>query len=401
MRLVSDPMDSGNKRVAIATNWNYPDYGGMLQALATQMAIKSIGFDPEVLDATALQGQINKRKLGYFARNVFDFSVVKEKSLIVASALKRRFPGDYSRGMMARRRAFDTFSENYFLRSRRFDSWDDLREATLDYECVVVGSDQLWLPSNIVGDYYTLSFVPDEVRKISYATSFGVPKIPNYLVKKTASFLNRFDKLAAREASGQAIVQELTGRSIPMVCDPTLLIAREDWEQIASDRDAKIGQYIFCYLMGDNPYQRQFIKKASLITGFPIVSLPHLDRYIANDKGFADVELYDVSPARFLSLIKNAEIVCTDSFHGTIFSCIFERKFFVFPRFLKNETLSTNTRIDSLLSKLHLETRFVHPGDEVEECLARPMDYRMLETSIHAFQSDSRSYLKNAIGDTH
>lgn len=392
------PVAKNDKLIGIATNWQYPDYGGMLQAYATQMAIDELGCNAEVLDASALQNDINFRKMKYFARNIFDFSIAAEKASVVASSIRRKIPSEFSKNMQKRRSAFRTFSTEHFIRSAQYETWGAISAAAKTYDCVLVGSDQLWLPSNIVGDYYTLSFVPDEVRKVSYATSFGVASIPLYMREKASGFLSRFDMLSARETSGQKIIFELTGRKVPLVCDPTMLIDAERWNREIVSNDALDHPYIFCYLMGNNPYQREQISELKRYTGYQIVQLPHLDRFIASDEGFADVKLYDVDPAGFLSLVKHAALVCTDSFHGTIFSCIFNRKFLVFPRFLKRATLSTNTRIESLLNRLSLNDCFVAPGDNPDSCLDREIDFRRLNSDIHSFKEESLEYLKKELG---
>ena len=177
--------------IAIATNWQYPDYGGMIQAYASQLAVEDMGCDAEVLDVRNLQGDIDSRKMGYFFKNITDLSVVREKSSVTLSTLRRKLPGEYARGMRERREAFATFSAKSFKPSRPFGGWGDLSDATRGYDCVLVGSDQLWLPSNIMGDYYTLSFVPDGVRIANYATSFGVDDIPGYLRPQTKAFLDK------------------------------------------------------------------------------------------------------------------------------------------------------------------------------------------------------------------
>lgn len=385
-------------RIAIATNWQYPDYGGMIQAYASQLAAESLGCDVEVLDVRNLQNDIDSRKMRYFLKNITDLSVVREKASVVFSGLRRKLPGEYGDGMSVRREAFAAFSAKSFKPSRPFESWDDISEATRGYDCVLVGSDQLWLPSNIMGDYYTLNFVPDGVRIANYATSFGVSSIPDYLKPKTKAFLTRFDALSARESSGQRIIRELTGKDVPLVCDPTLLIDVERWGRVAEGNERLEKPYILCYLMGDNPYQREFIREIKRMTGYRIVQMPHLDRYIDSDKDFADVRVYNADPAGFLGLVKDAALVCTDSFHGTIFSSIFNTPFFVFPRFTKKATLSTNTRIESLLNRLDLVDRLVAKGDAPSEYMAREIDFEKLNDAIFEFRGESLRYLSTALG---
>ncbi len=102
--------NSNRPRIAIATNWKYPDYGGMIQAYASQLAVESLGFEPEVLDVHNLQDNIDSRKMKYFLKNITDISVVREKSSVVLSSLRRKLPGEYSNGMRVRREAFAAFS---------------------------------------------------------------------------------------------------------------------------------------------------------------------------------------------------------------------------------------------------------------------------------------------------
>ena len=103
--------------------------------------------------------------------------------------------------------------------------------------------------------------------------------------------------------------------------------------------------------MGDNPEQREFVKRLAKEKGLKIVALLHLDQFIETDEHYADYTPWDISPDDFVNLVKYAEYVCTDSFHGTVFSIIYSRNFFTFKRFNKKASLSTNTK-NFLLSSL-------------------------------------------------
>lgn len=392
-------MASENFQVGVASNWNYPDYGGMLQAFATQEAFERMGWHIEMIDARGVQKTINRRKMGYFLRNGFDLSIVREKGAVLASRLVAKKNHAYGAGLRMRHRAFEQFSSTAFRTSRPNNTWDDLTRTAMNYDLIVVGSDQLWLPSNIAGDYYTLSFVPESVRTASYATSFGVSELPSYQFGKVRSFLSRLGQISVRELSGQKIVHDYTGRDVPVVCDPTLLLDSDAWAQFASDDACPNEQYIFCYLMGDNPYQRRMIEDFAREADLKIVMLPHLDRYIANDYAFGDYQLYDVSPSQFLGLVRRASCVFTDSFHGTIFSCQFERPFFVFPRFTEKATLSTNTRIESLLSTLGLQDHFVEVRD-ISSCKwGQASISNDLGPRIAEFREHSLDYLRGLSRD--
>ena len=255
----------------------------------------------------------------------------------------------------------------------------------------------MWLPSNIAGDYYTLSFVPDDVKKIAYATSFGVSNIAKEQETKAKVFLSRIDYLSAREESGQKIIKDHTGRDVPLVCDPALLMTSDEWDEEISAERLIDGSYIFCYFMGDNPWQREFVKELKSKTGFKIVALLHLDQYIRSDEDYIDEAPYDVGPAEFINLVKNAEYICTDSFHGTVFSIIYRRTFFTFKRFSEKATLSTNSRIDTLLGRMGLQNCLVNERYSVEEILNREMEIDAVQNRLTILREESLRYLIGAL----
>ena len=383
------------KKVALAINYDYHDYGGMLQAFATQKALNKLGVDSEAIDFDNLKVDINTRKWKYFLSNILDASIVKEKSRVISKKLRMRFDSSFGEKMAQRNSAFDKFCHDSFKVSRKFESWEDMKEACLNYDAVIVGSDQLWLPSNVAGDYYTLSFVPHEIKKISYATSFGIGAVPTKMKEQYSKFLNRINYLSARETSGQEIIKAYTGREVQLVCDPTMLLKVEDWSEIASSRLVD-GDYIFCYFMGDNPEQREFVKKIAKKENCRIVALLHLDQYISSDEGYVDYAPYDINPADYVSLVKNAKYVCTDSFHGTVFSIIFSRDFFTFKRFNQEASLSTNTRLTSLLNNLGLNNRLFTGYENIEENL-EVSNYSIVQENLRKFREDSINYLITSI----
>lgn len=221
-----------NNKIGMAINYDYPDYGGMLQAYASFRKLKDLGYDPEAINITSISKDIRNRKIKYFAKNILDGSIVKEKSQIVLKKIKRRFNKELNTNLNKRYEAFDKFQKEHFKVSREYKNWGELTKGCSEYSSVLVGSDQLWLPSNIAGDYYTLSFVPDKINKISYATSFGVSNIAKRQREVVSKFLGRINYLSAREETGQKIIKDLTGREAQLVCDPALLLTAEEWGKL-------------------------------------------------------------------------------------------------------------------------------------------------------------------------
>ena len=149
--------------------------------------------------------------------------------------------------------------------------------------------------------------------------------------------------------------------------------------------------------MGDNPWQRDFVKKLKEKTGYKIIALLHLDQYIKTDEHHPDYAPYDISPADFINLVKNSEIVCTDSFHGTVFSLTYGKKFFTFMRFSEKATLSTNSRITTLLKRLEVEDRLVCRESNVEDMLSKVIDAEGIKERLELFRKESLNYLTTAL----
>ena len=382
-------------KVALAINYDYHDYGGMLQAFATQRFLEKQGIDSDAINFDNVKGDISRRKWKYFLSNMMDISIVKEKSRLIEKKIRQKTNARLKAQMAERDNAFDKFCTSHFKVSRPFDSWDDMAKASQqEYDAVIVGSDQLWLPSNVMADYYTLNWVPEKVKKIAYATSFGIGNIPQKYKEMYRQYLTRIDYLSARETSGQEIISELTDRSVPLVNDPALLLDANGWDEVIKDKPIINDKYIFCYFMGDNPEQREFVKRLAKEKGLKIVALLHLDQFIETDEHYADYTPWNISPADFVNLVKYAEYVCTDSFHGTVFSIIYSRNFFTFKRFNKKASLSTNTRITSLLTRIGLMDRLVVNLDKRPDNIN---DWRKIQECVSDFRNASGSWLIESI----
>ena len=382
-------------KVALAINYDYHDYGGMLQALATQRFLEKQGIESDAINFDNVKGDISRRKWKYFLSNIMDISIVKEKSRLIEKKIRQKTNARLKAQMAERDNAFDKFCTSHFKVSRPFDSWDEMAKASQkEYDAVIVGSDQLWLPSNVMADYYTLNWVPEKVKKIAYATSFGIGNIPQKYKEMYRQYLTRIDYLSARETSGQEIISELTDWSVPLVNDPALLLDANGWDEVIKDKPIINDKYIFCYFMGDNPEQRDFVKSLAKEKGLKIVALLHLDQFIETDEHYADYTPWDISPADFVNLVKYAEYVCTDSFHGTVFSIIYSRNFFTFKRFNKKASLSTNTRITSLLTRIGLMDRLVVNLDKRPDNIN---DWRKIQECVSDFRNASGSWLIESI----
>jgi hypothetical protein len=260
-----------------------------------------------------------------------------------------------------------------------------------------VGSDQLWLPSNIEADFYTLNFVPSYVNKVAYATSFGMATLPDKQKEMAKDFLTRIEYLSARELSGHKLIRELTGRNVPIVCDPVMLLTTSEWENICVAQKKEKEKYIFCYFLGKNMKAREFAKKLREATGFKIISLNHCDIYVKEDDEMADYSPYDFNPTKFVEYIKNAEYICTDSFHASTFSLMFKKLFFTFRRFTDTSTQSTNNRLDSLFEMTGAGNRIFTGNEDVKEALKKEIDYKQVSFNLGKMKESSYRYLRESL----
>lgn len=390
------------KKTAIVSCYFQPNYGSMLQALATQMALDRLNIENETICIDGINREIRRSKVLYFAKASLTSDILRSKAgRALAQVRLGMGNSDYSKKMKERLGKFTEFKEKWFRVSEQYLSMAELSKACADrYSAVLVGSDQLWLPANIAADYYTLGFVPDSVNTIAYATSFGQETLPRGIERAAMRFLPRIRHISVRERSGQKLVARFTGRRVPVVADPTLLFDGKEWLTVQQAAPLVEGKYIFCYFLGDNPPHRQFASRLAAATGCRIVALPHVDEFVRSDENYADEALWSVGPGEFLNLICNAEWVLTDSYHCSAFSMQYEKKFFTFRRFNRKTTQSTNSRLDTLFEQCGLTDRLLTGEEAISDCIGLKIDYADVHKRMSRLRQYSWQYLIRALEDT-
>lgn len=389
------------KKTAIVSCYFQHNYGSMLQAYATQMALDKLGYDNETIDITGFNREIKRAKILYFAKASLTSDILLSKIGMVNNEVIKRLPGnDYSARFKIRANKFNEFSEQYFRLSPQYQSKAELSSnCEKNYSAVLVGSDQLWLPGNIAANYYTLNFVPDTVNTIAYATSFGQSSLPRDFEKRAKIFLKKIKHIGVREESGKKLVKELAGRDVPVVCDPTLLFTGDEWMTIQKPEPIITGKYIFCYFLGNNLQHRIFARSLKEATGYKIVALIHLDEYVKRDEHYADETPYDIDPADFLNLVRHAEYVCTDSFHCSVFSILYQKMFFAFRRYSRKTRSSTNSRLDTLFHMVGIGGRIMNGDENVIKCIKLEIDFPSAHEKLEQIRKESCNYLVDALED--
>lgn len=387
-----------SKPIALVTCYFQPNYGSQLQAYATKLIFDKLGVANETICIDGLQAEINKAKYKYFLSRITDINTVKDKFATVKKVVAEKVASDeHKQNMATRREMFRKFSGSMFNLSQRYNSKVELGDNAHNYSAFVVGSDQLWLPSNIAADYYTLNFVPTDVPKIALSTSFGVSALPKKQARLAGDFLKRLDFCSVREDSGKKLIKELSGRDVPVVCDPTILFTAEEWAEVIPQERFYEEKYMFCYFLGNNPEQREFVKRVKAATGYKIVQLQHCDEYIKSDIGFPDYAPYNVGPAEFVQLIRDAEYVFTDSFHASVFSLLNHKNFFTFRRYNNDGIVSTNGRLYSLLALAGQSDRLLSGDESVDTQLNKSIDYVAVDKKLADLRAFTVNYIKNAL----
>jgi hypothetical protein len=379
-----------SKKIGILSVYNH-NYGSILQAYALQNVLEEMGNTTEI---------IVYKKTNYVKQAMRLLYVP-----LLKAALKMKWKNVYCRlfqkntynSVLQRREiAFSKFiSENMHF-SQVYSGRSALIQSCKNYDCFVLGSDQVWNPMNLGGDFYTMTFIPDFQKKITYAPSFGISNIPEGQREKTAAYLKRIDKISVREQDGKRIVSEFTGRNAQIVVDPTILIDRKIWDQKKSKRIIA-ENYIFCYFISGNLSYREFAKRLAAKTGLKIICIPHVDEFVKADENYAEFGEIGIGPLEFVNLVSNASFVCTDSFHGSVFSTLYQKTFFTFSRYSKEGKYSTNSRLYSFLSMTGLESRMFQANQEVTEKDLENPDFSVAVQRLQEQRTASFVYLKEAL----
>jgi hypothetical protein len=378
----------------IVSYMNHNNYGSSLQAYATLVKVQNLGYDFEFIKYNKQRNVFDWLKIGpgLLLSGGLELITSKYKSIII-----KKLKPDYSKKQSLRTEANNAFKTKYFVPYyRHYNGYDDLKAGSRNYDLVMVGSDQVWRPFGFYSNYWNLIFVDDAVPKIAYASSFGVSSIPKHQISGTKKYLNRLDAIGVREYQAKKIVDTLSDKNASVVADPTILLTKEEWLSFAHSSTFNIDEpYIFCYLLGTRKDIRKEVQTLKEKTGYKVVFLRHMDEYIAADEEIGDFAPYNVDPKDFVKLISKAEYVCTDSFHGTVFSILMERKFISFYRVKPSNSGSTHSRIDSLLNIFGLDNRKF--GQDIYNEISQEIDYSIVAKKLRELRDESYEFLKNSL----
>lgn len=330
-------------KVDIITRHSVPNYGSLLQSYATQKVIEDMGFETEIINYTRYDERY---------KNLVN-SLIKgkkwNKNFIMRLFYKVIQTPNYARMY----KKFENF-RNSFLKEtlREYGSIEELKKNPPIADVYCSGSDQIWgkIGTADYDEAYFLQFVNDRNKKcIAYSSSFGKKDIDEILKNKLNELLKNYKEIMVREDTAKKILNEHGFENVKQVLDPTFLLDREKWSELANKAKKKYNGYILVYQLHDNKEFDRYAKQFSKKTGLKLLRVsPSIYHIIRSGKLIYLPNQYD-----FLALFKNAEYILTDSFHATVFSIIFNKKFVdILPG-------NTSTRIISILELVGLNDRIL------------------------------------------
>lgn len=360
------------QKAKIITFHNAENYGAMLQAYALKETLKTFDLDVNLLNYE------NKK-------------ILSDYKLIKTNSLKSFFSSIwYIMRNIKRKRSFKSFSDAYLdTKSKRYYSKEEIEKDINSKDILVAGSDQIWNPilTDGLSDVYTLNFSKKNNNKIIYGASLGNEELLQEYASDFKQKLLNLQYISVREKSIIKPLKKICNKDITQVVDPTLLLKKEKWDELiekSNTVDLNKEKYILVYTLFENKEITKIVNYISDITGLKVV---HFRKYNAYKNELKN--LYTYGPVDFINAFKNAEYVITNSFHGTVFSVIYERKFYsVLPN-------QRSGRIKDLLQELGLENRIIETKKDLD--LNLDIDYLLVKEKIDYLRSKSKEFLKKGL----
>lgn len=350
------------KKVAIITTHHYPNYGNKLQNYALQTILQHLGYKVETINDVRSWPNMN--------------SWIENWKILLHYITGFRLKLYHIK--MAK---FIFWSKRYIRYSSivvRKD--DDANKLVNKYDYFVVGADQIWNPEwPIFSNPFGFATFAKKEQKVAYAPSLGVSEMPPDRVDEYKSWLRDWKALSCREIDGAKIIEELTGIKVPVLVDPTLMLTRNEWTQIASKPVVK-NKYAVLYYLRNIPDDVMSHIKSN-------INQKNIDLFVIKAAGQND----KYSPSEFISLFKNAEMIYTDSFHGGIFALQFHRPLVVLH--LKEEGKDKISRISTLFSQLKIPHN--NFPNTINEYLS--LDWKSIDACMMDKRKEGINYLKNNI----
>lgn len=391
-------------KTATVTWITYNNYGTELQAYALQQYLKELQIENTIISdrnivikvkeesPKELQEETLTRVVETLKKRVW--RLLKKYCCHPLSFIKivRVYREEFIR---RKEEAFYFESQQYIEQFKKNDltilygkSREEMAELNDEFDAFICGSDQIWsiFEQNFDGFFY-LDFA--NKKKISYATSIGTNIIPDSKALKISEWLRDFSAISVREEKTAEKLSQLLGKSVQWVVDPTFLHNRDFWTLFCGNFKAPKGQYLLCYFLENKEWYYKYAISMAKYLHLKLVIIPSRVE-VTHRKGAFH---YPVGPKEFVGLFRSASYVLTDSYHGSIFSLIFEKKFLYLKRFGDNHPENQNIRIESLFEYLGILNNIVEEKKFDSQDM-KSFSYIEITKKLVEFRNKSREYIR-------
>jgi hypothetical protein len=365
------------------------NYGSVLQCLATQLELKKHDLDCVLFirEETGVGRLLQSLEFRFNA--LWKLLIYSKYRHAYQECLKALQPPAGDDGLQKNAIiAIDLFvREN--IKQERF-SWGEMKKIarSCEYAFFLSGSDQIWSAQWFVTNrLWFLRFCPRQ-KRVAWMPSFGADQLPEYNRPEYRRFIRDYENLSVREEAGANIIKDLLGITVPVLADPVFLLSSDEWRAIASD-NMQADPYILMFFL-DRPSQIA-LKQVHLLQKNMGVKVIYFSYYYHECKG----EFLSGGPDVFLSLVEQAKVVLTDSFHACVFSSIFGTPFYAFSR-SSNNGAKQMIRIQNLLSTLSMPERYIASENECCNTI-EPIPQELVQKEIESLRNCMQDYLNEVL----
>lgn len=367
-----------NKKVDIITFQCAHNYGAILQVYALQQTIEKMHKKVEIINYKNKIIERQYKVINVDLKNLKNFFKTIVSDILFFKKKYKRYQN------------FEKFIKKRLNLTKIYKNEEVLKKESPIADIYIAGSDQVW-NSNIthgLQDAYTLNFGKKNIKRISYAASIGNSEISDNEKEIYKEKISKIDYISVREESGKKALEQIIYSPIEVVLDPTLLLTKSKWEDEIKMLTGEKEKYILAYVVQPDDEYIKIVNDLSEKTGLKVI---HFGK---RNPGYKNVlkSAYTEGPLEFVNYIKNAEYVVATSFHATVFSVIFHKKFFIIPH------KKTGSRVTNLLDKLGIKNRTFNTLEEFQNIDYNfKTDWDKVDQKLNEERKKSLNWLENAI----
>jgi len=377
-------------RIGVMTHWwTQTNYGQVLQAYALQKYLKGLGHDAYLIRYDLISALKNQSYARIFYKI---FSIKSWKTFLkkISQKLKEVITRRKDR---ENPRHFDEFKKKHLEFSELvYNNFSGLKKNYPFADILIVGSDQVWLDSGHIEPYF-LNFGSSSTKRIAYAASFGRDVLSREEIATHENTLAKFNSIGVRESSGIGLCKKLGFNDAVLVPDPTILLDKNEWMTIreTSNYFNRDGFKVFVYMIGGENHNK------ILKTAYEL-NHDHNTIYVTSD-GYNSKSNAFPSIGEWIDLVERSDFIITNSFHGTVFSLLFNKNFITLTR--DGKAAKMNVRTKSFLQRLKLDHRLLEQYNQtrIKEIKEDHINWQSLNQSLDNLRKEGFQFLNSALSN--